>query len=204
MNSGTRMLAGIAVGVGLLIVLPDGARAQAESPGRCGGAGQFIATMAGGGGRDLADSSFDLAAPGVRDAFAGGFIQRSASRGPDRAASASPRRERSADRGPLAGGPARRGAGPAQQVALSELGSELPESGELVRRLDALGDDLQLERPGEVEDHADEPGFAPAAGEAVDERLCDLEAVERQRVEVAEGRVPRSEVVERDPHAQRP
>src|SRR3954451_990639 len=134
----------------------------------------------------------------------GGFTHRSASRGPDRAASASPRRERSADRGPRAGGPALRGAGPAKQVTLSELGSELAESGELVRRLDALGDDLQLERPGEVEDHADEAGFAPAAGQAVDERLRDLQAVERQGVEVAEGRVARAEVVERDPHAQGP
>jgi len=73
MNSRTRMLAGIAVGVGLLIVPPDGARAQAESPGRCGGAGQFIASMAREGGREFGEFSSELAALGVRDDFSRGL-----------------------------------------------------------------------------------------------------------------------------------
>ena len=62
--------------------------------------------------------------------------------------------------------------------------------------------DLELERAREVDDHAHERALLAAAGEAVDERLGDLEDVERQRVQVAERRVAGAEVVEREPHAE--
>jgi len=76
MNSGIRMLAGIAVGVGLLIVPPDGARAQEEPQGAQGGcreAGQFIATSARELGRGFGEFSSELAALGLRDDFAQGL-----------------------------------------------------------------------------------------------------------------------------------
>jgi hypothetical protein len=67
------MLAGIAVGVGLLIVPPDGARAQEESQSGCREAGQFIATSAREGGREFGEFSSELAALGLRDDFARGL-----------------------------------------------------------------------------------------------------------------------------------
>jgi hypothetical protein len=79
MNSGIRMLAGIAVGVGLLIVPPDGARAQEEpqgaqgAQGGCREAGQFIATSARELGRGFGEFSSELAALGLRDDFAQGL-----------------------------------------------------------------------------------------------------------------------------------
>ena len=47
-----------------------------------------------------------------------------------------------------------------------------------------------------------ERALLAAAGDAVDERLGDLEDVERERVQVAQRRVAGAEVVEREPHAE--
>ena len=71
MNLVTRMLAGVAIGVGLLIAAPGGARAQQEPQRGCREAGQFIAAMAREGG--LGELSSELAASGVRDEFAHGL-----------------------------------------------------------------------------------------------------------------------------------
>ena len=60
---------------------------------------------------------------------------------------------KSASRGRAA---ARRRARAAEEVALAEAGLELAQRGELLGGLDALGDDLELERAREVDDHADE------------------------------------------------
>jgi hypothetical protein len=73
MNLGSRTLMGIAVGVGLLIAVPDGASAEDEPQGGCGGAGQFIALMAREEGRAFGEFSSDLAALGLRDDIAHGL-----------------------------------------------------------------------------------------------------------------------------------
>src|ERR687897_3537326 len=97
--------------------------------------------------------------------------------------------------------PLRGDARAAEEVTLSQLGSELPQGGELTCGLDALGDHLKLERACEVDDHRDEAGLAAPSRQPVHEWLGDLQAVERQRMKVAERRVPRAEVVERNPDA---
>src|SRR4051794_1432615 len=96
----------------------------------------------------------------------------------------------------------RGGAGATEEVALAEAGLQLAQRGELLGGLDALGDDLEVERAGEVDDHADEARFAPAGGQAVDERLGDLQRVQRQRMQVRQRRVACAEVVEGDLHAE--
>jgi hypothetical protein len=73
MNSRTRTLAGIAVGVGLLVVAPSGARAEEESQGGCREAGQFIATSARELGRGFGEFSSELAGLALRDDFAQGL-----------------------------------------------------------------------------------------------------------------------------------
>jgi hypothetical protein len=73
MNSGIRTLASIAVGFGLLIAAPDGARASDEPQGGCREAGQFIATSARELGRGFGEFSSELAALGLRDDFAQGL-----------------------------------------------------------------------------------------------------------------------------------
>jgi hypothetical protein len=73
MNIGSRTLLGIAVGVGLLIAVPDGASAQDERQGGCRAAGQFIASMAREEGRAFGEFSSELGALGLRDDVAHGF-----------------------------------------------------------------------------------------------------------------------------------
>jgi hypothetical protein len=72
MNLGTRMLAGVAIGVTLLIAAPGGARAQEERRGGCREAGQFIASMAH-DERGLGEFSSALAELGLRDEVARGL-----------------------------------------------------------------------------------------------------------------------------------
>src|SRR3954452_17389946 len=70
MNLESRMLAGIAVSVGLLIA-PDAARAQDEPQGGgCRAAGQFIASTARELGRWFGELSSELAVLGLRDELA--------------------------------------------------------------------------------------------------------------------------------------
>jgi len=64
---------GIAVGVGLLIAAPAGASAQDPPQGNCGGAGQFIASLAREQGPAFGEFSAELAALGLRDDFAHGL-----------------------------------------------------------------------------------------------------------------------------------
>ena len=72
----------------------------------------------------------------------------------------------------------------------------------LLGRLDPLDDHRQVERAGERDDRVQERRVGGLAAEVVDERLRDLEDVDREVAQVAERRVARPEVVEREPHAQ--
>ena len=56
--------------------------------------------------------------------------------------------------------------------------------------------------PRELDDHAHERALLAPARDAVDERLGDLQHVERERAQVAERRVAGPEVVEREAHAE--
>ena len=71
MNSRSKALMIIGVGVGLLVAAPDGARAQEEPQGGCRSAGEFIASLARQGG--FGEFSSELAGLGLRDDFAQGL-----------------------------------------------------------------------------------------------------------------------------------
>src|SRR3954447_5144062 len=98
-------------------------------------------------------------------------------------------------------GPSRRRT--ADEEALAKLDAELAQRLELLRGLDALGDHVEPEPAREGDDHADEARVAAVRAQPVDEGLGDLEAVERQRVQIAQRRVAGAEVVECDPDPER-
>src|SRR5262245_40295612 len=87
-------------------------------------------------------------------------------------------------------------------VALARDAAELDEAALLVLELDALGDDLEVERAAERDDRAREVLAALDAPEALHERAVDLQDVDREPVQVGERRVAGAEVVDRDAHAE--
>ena len=81
---------------------------------------------------------------------------------------------------------------PAEQVPLPLIAAEAAQLGELLRRLDALGDDLQPERAGEADDGADDGGVPAVRGQAGDERAVDLQHVDREALAGSPGSSSRS------------
>ena len=86
---------------------------------------------------------------------------------------------------------------PGVQVALAAGAAEPAQDGDLLGSLDALGDDLEVEGAAELDDRPGQHGPVAALADPVDERLVDLEDVDREPLEVAERRVARPEVVDR-------
>ncbi len=62
--------------------------------------------------------------------------------------------------------------------------------------------DLEMEVAGQFDDRADDDEVVVVGVEIVDERLVDLDAVERQVAHVGERRVAGAEVVDDDPRAE--
>src|SRR6476661_801211 len=89
-----------------------------------------------------------------------------------------------------------RGHRPAEVEALAVLAPELAQDRRLHLVLDALGDSRQPERRRELEDRVGEPRVGSLGSEPVDERLRDLDQVDRELGEPAQRRVARAEVVE--------
>src|SRR5262245_17747168 len=122
---------------------------------------------------------------------------------------ATPRDGRLAEvRSPVAaleqGGERRRLHRPREQVALAELAAEGSQRAQLVGPLDSLGDDLETQRLAELDDHANEDRPLAVGAEAVHEGAIDLEHVDGEAVQVAQRRVARPEVVDRQPDAVAP
>ena len=86
--------------------------------------------------------------------------------------------------------------------ALAVQAADLPEHGGLPLRFDPLRDHLDLEAVGEVDDGSRDPGLRIRAVDPVDERLRDLQPVEREALQVLQLRVPGAEVVDRELHPQ--
>src|SRR6185503_7118259 len=86
--------------------------------------------------------------------------------------------------------------------ALAEVAAKRSQRLRLFGQLDALGNDL--ERQGGAQPH-DGIGEAVRAGSGalVQERAIHLEDVDGKPAEVAQGGVPRAEVIEREGHAER-
>ena len=91
-----------------------------------------------------------------------------------------------------------------EEEPLAELAAQPAQPVELGRLLDPLGDDPQPERLAHGHDGM---GERPCLGVGVaghDEVAGDLEDVDREPAQVAEGAVAGPEVVDRDPDAERP
>ena len=84
-----------------------------------------------------------------------------------------------------------RSPGPSSQLQLEQLLH-------LFGVLDALGDGPQPEDARELDDRGGERRLLAAVGDAVDERLVDLEDVDREAADVVQRRVAGAEVVDRE------
>ena len=90
----------------------------------------------------------------------------------------------------------------AEEIALAEAAAHLPEALGLGGMLDPLGHRREPERVAEPQDRVDERFIRAVADELVDERLRDLQRLDRELGETAQRRVARAEVVDRQPDAE--
>ena len=91
------------------------------------------------------------------------------------------------------------------EIALSVGAVQLDETVALAADFDAFGDGFESERGGEADDQTDEsPLLAVVVLDAVDERFRDLENVNREAAQIAQGRVAGAEVVDRELDAETP
>ena len=82
-------------------------------------------------------------------------------------------------------------------MSLAELAGELEQPLALLGALDALGDDREAEDLAEVDDRPQQRGLVARLPDALDERLVDLQAVQRHPAQVAQRGVAGPEVVDR-------
>ena len=115
--------------------------------------------------------------PPVRRAFAGAPVRGAADRGAE-------------------------GRWPAEQVALNLVALLAAEDGKLVLGLDAFGGRRQIERPGQLQDGADDGVGLVRTADAVEEAAVDLDLVEGQRLQYLQRRVAGAEIVEDDMDAE--
>ena len=85
--------------------------------------------------------------------------------------------------------------------ALDAIAAELDEGVALDLELDAFGDHAELERVSERDDGRDHGARSWIARDGIDERLVDLQVVDREVAQVAHRRIAGSEVVDRQAHA---
>src|SRR3954462_15590077 len=80
-----------------------------------------------------------------------------------------------------------------EQVALTEVAAQRREHLALVGPLDALRDGLEMERPGDVQDRADERFGVVLAAQPLDEAAVDLQDVDREALQIAQRAVAGAE-----------
>ena len=66
--------------------------------------------------------------------------------------------------------------GPREQISLAEPAPEAPQDVEVLGRLEALGDDVEIQRARHAQDRVDDRAVAVAAAQRGDERAVDLQA----------------------------
>src|ERR1700674_156897 len=71
---------------------------------------------------------------------------------------------------------------------------------QLFLRFDTLGDDPQLEASSHADHRGHDGGLVGSGGDLADERLVDLEGVDRKLSQIAQAGVARPEVVDRQLH----
>ena len=87
-------------------------------------------------------------------------------------------------------------------VALKEVAAQAVQDGELLRGFHALGQHLQLEHLRHGDDGGGDLAVVGVVGQAAHEALVDLELVDRETLQVGQGGVAGTEVVDRQPQAQ--
>ena len=86
---------------------------------------------------------------------------------------------------------------------MPELAAHRGQQATLVLALDSLGDDLEPERPRDLDDALGERQALLGDGDPFHEGPVHLQHVDRQIPQVTEGRVPGAEIVDGQPHADR-
>lgn len=89
-----------------------------------------------------------------------------------------------------------------EEEALHLVAAGLADRGEVLPRLHALCDRLDLERPRQLAHRADDGIAVVAAADIADERSVDLDLVELEVLQIAQGCERRTEIVKRDLHAE--
>src|SRR5450631_377124 len=88
----------------------------------------------------------------------------------------------------------------AEVVALDLVALVAPEERQLGGRLDAFGDDLQVEAVAHLDDCQSDGGVVGVVGDLADEAEVDLELVDGEPAQVGQAGVPGPEVVDGDLH----
>src|SRR4051794_33764503 len=88
---------------------------------------------------------------------------------------------------------------PAEEISLAQRAPAVNQKGELLLRLDALGQALEAEVAGEADHGLNQDRRAPVAGDVGGEAAVDLERVHAQLVQAPERGVAEAEVVDREP-----
>ena len=96
-----------------------------------------------------------------------------------------------------------RGERRAEKIALGHVAAEAGQHVPGGAVLDTFGHDPQLQGVGQVDDGPHDRARAGVGGHGLDERLVDLQLVDRQVLQRGQRRVARAEVVDRHAHAQR-
>src|SRR6185436_11950699 len=90
------------------------------------------------------------------------------------------------------------------QKTLRLVAAQLLEHVKGVHRLDSLGDDSNAETMCHSDDGRHERGALSRFAEILDESRIDFEAVDRQLLQIAQRRVSRAEVIERNVQSEPP
>src|SRR3954454_23429601 len=89
---------------------------------------------------------------------------------------------------------------PGEDEALAAVAALLLQPLELLALLDPFGQRLEVQRLAEAHERVDELTGRTRLGDRLDERLVDLQRVDREPAEVRERRVAGAEVVDGDAH----
>ena len=86
---------------------------------------------------------------------------------------------------------------------LCPVDQEPADAVELRRRLDALGDDLQVEGPAQGHDRLGDPGVLAGPSHRADHGPRDLDDIDGVAAEIAHGQEPQAEAIDGEPDAER-
>src|SRR5712675_77454 len=90
----------------------------------------------------------------------------------------------------------------AEEISLRQLATGRAQEGKLLDRLDALRGRLDIQIAPKASDGADDRGAIDAAGHALNEGLVDLDLIDREHLQIFQGRIADTKIVEDNGDAQ--